>query len=60
MGRHVQTQVVHVAKPGNFGTRLHGGCGWNQETHECKYRMGDGIASVETGDVLKTRQDLHP
>ena len=48
-------------KPDNFGTRLHGGCGWSpKETNESKYRLGDGIASVETGNVLKTRLDRHP
>ena len=48
-------------KPDNFGTRLHCGCGWSpKETNESKYRLGDGIASVETGNVLKTRLDRHP
>ena len=43
-------------KPDNFGTRLHGGFGWSpKEKNESKYRLGDGIASVETGNVLKTR-----
>ena len=43
-----------------IGTRLHGGYGWSpKETNESKYRLGDGIASVETGNVLKTRLDRH-
>ena len=40
---------------------MHGGCGLSpNETNESKYRLGDGIASVETGNVLKTRLDRHP
>ena len=42
------------------GLGCHGGCGWSpKETNESKYRLGDGIASVETGNVLKTRLDRH-